>query len=43
MSVPDEKDLVDRCRKGDDEAWRQMVDQLGQRVYSVAYHFSLKW
>jgi RNA polymerase sigma-70 factor (ECF subfamily) len=42
LSVPDDKDLVERCRKGDDEAWRQMVDQLGQRVYSVAYHFSLK-
>ena len=28
--------------KGDDDAWREMVDQLGQRVYSVAYHFSLK-
>jgi len=40
--VPDEKDLVERCRKGDDEAWRQMVDHLGQRVYSVAYHFTLK-
>jgi len=40
--VPDEKGLVERCRKGDDEAWRQMVDHLGQRVYSVAYHFSLK-
>jgi RNA polymerase sigma-70 factor, ECF subfamily len=42
LSVPDEKDLVERCRKGDDEAWRQMVDHLGQRVYSVAYHFTLK-
>lgn len=42
MSVPDEKDLVEQCRKGDDEAWRQMVDHLGQRVYSVAYHFTLK-
>ncbi|HTO89067.1 MAG TPA: sigma-70 family RNA polymerase sigma factor [Thermoanaerobaculia bacterium] len=40
--MPDEKDLVERCRKGDDEAWRQMVDHLGQRVYSVAYHFTLK-
>ena len=40
--MPDEKGLVERCRKGDDEAWRQMVDHLGQRVYSVAYHFSLK-
>jgi len=42
LSVPDEKDLVDRCRKGDDAAWREMVDHLGQRVYSVAYHFTLK-
>jgi RNA polymerase sigma-70 factor (ECF subfamily) len=42
LSEPDEKDLVERCRKGDDEAWRQMVDHLGQRVYSVAYHFTLK-
>jgi RNA polymerase sigma-70 factor, ECF subfamily len=42
LSVPDEEDLVERCRKGDDEAWRQMVDHLGQRVYSVAYHFTLK-
>jgi len=40
--VPDEKDLVERCRNGDDEAWRQMVDHLGQRVFSVAYHFTLK-
>jgi RNA polymerase sigma-70 factor, ECF subfamily len=42
LSVPDEKDLVERCREGDDEAWRQMVDHIGQRVYSVAYHFTLK-
>ena len=42
MSVPDEKGLVERCRSGDDEAWRQMVDQLGPRIYSVAYHFTLK-
>ncbi len=40
--MPQEQDLVERCRKGDDEAWREMVDHLGQRVYSVAYHFSLK-
>jgi RNA polymerase sigma-70 factor, ECF subfamily len=42
LSEPDEKDLVERCRKGEDEAWRELVDRLGQRVYSVAYHFSLK-
>ena len=42
MNAGEDKDLVERCRKGDDEAWRQMVDRLGQRVYSVAYHFTLK-
>lgn len=42
LSAPDEKDLVERCREGQDEAWRELVDRLGQRVYSVAYHFSLK-
>jgi len=42
LNGPDEKDLVERCRKGDDEAWRQMVDHMGHRVYSVAYHFTLK-
>ncbi len=37
-----EKDLVERCRKGDDEAWRQLVDRFGQKIYSIAYHFTLK-
>ena len=42
MNVTEEKDLVDRCRQGNDEAWRQLVDQFGQKVYSIAYHFTLK-
>ncbi|MEP7131717.1 MAG: sigma-70 family RNA polymerase sigma factor [Acidobacteriota bacterium] len=42
MSSNDDKGLVDRCRKGEDEAWRELVDRFGQRVYSVAYHFTLK-
>ena len=37
----DEKALVDRCRQGEDDAWRTLVDQFGQKVYSVAYHFTL--
>jgi RNA polymerase sigma-70 factor (ECF subfamily) len=37
-----DKSLVERCRKGEDEAWRQLVDRFGPRVYSVAYHFTLK-
>lgn len=42
MSSTDEKSLVDRCRRGEDEAWRELVDRFGQKVYSVAYHFTLK-
>ena len=34
--------LVDRCRQGNDEAWRELVDRFGQKIYSVAYHFTLK-
>jgi len=37
----DDKALVDRCRQGDDNAWRDLVDRFGQKVYSVAYHFTL--
>ena len=37
----EEKSLVDRCRQGDDDAWRELVDHFGQKVYSVAYHFTL--
>ena len=42
MNEPNEKDLVERCRKGEDEAWRELVDRFGQKVYSIAYHFTLK-
>ena len=38
----DEKTLVDRCSRGEDDAWRELVDRFGQKVYSVAYHFTLK-
>jgi RNA polymerase sigma-70 factor (ECF subfamily) len=37
-----DKDLVARCGKGEDEAWRELVDRFGPKVYSVAYHFTLK-
>jgi RNA polymerase sigma-70 factor, ECF subfamily len=37
----EEKALVDRCRQGNDDAWRDLVDRFGQKVYSVAYHFTL--
>jgi RNA polymerase sigma-70 factor (ECF subfamily) len=42
MNGTDEKALVERCRRGEDEAWRELVDLFGQKIYSVAYHFTLK-
>ncbi len=42
MSDIDEKDLVSRCRDGNDDAWRELVDRFGNRVYAIAYHFTLK-
>ena len=42
MTNNDEKDLVARCRKGDDDAWRELVDRFGQKVYAISYHFTLK-
>lgn len=42
MNGGDEKSLVERCRNGEDEAWRELVDRFSQKVYSVAYHFTLK-
>jgi len=42
VSTSDEKDLVERCRKGDDDAWRELVDRFGPRVYAIAYHFTMK-
>jgi RNA polymerase sigma-70 factor (ECF subfamily) len=42
VSTTDEKDLVARCRQGEDDAWRELVDRFGPRVYAIAYHFTLK-
>jgi RNA polymerase sigma-70 factor, ECF subfamily len=42
MSGTGEKALVERCRQGEDEAWRELVDRFGRKIYSVAYHFTLK-
>jgi len=42
LNGTDEKSLVERCRKGEDEAWRELVETFGQKIYSVAYHFTLK-
>ena len=42
MSDTDEKDLVARCREGNDDAWRELVDRFGPRIYAIAYHFTMK-
>ena len=42
MSTIDEKELVARCREGEDDAWRELVDRFGSKVYAIAYHFTLK-
>src|SRR5262252_1623428 len=42
MNGTEETALVERCRRGEDEAWRELVDRFGQKIYSVAYHFTLK-
>src|SRR5712691_10478417 len=42
LNGTDEKTLVARCRQGEDEAWRELVDRFGQKIYSISYHFTLK-
>jgi RNA polymerase sigma-70 factor (ECF subfamily) len=42
LEAADEKSLVEKCRSGNDDAWREMVELFGPRLYSVAYHFTLK-
>jgi RNA polymerase sigma-70 factor (ECF subfamily) len=42
VSGTNDKSLVDRCRQGEDEAWKELVDRFGQKVYSIAYHFTLR-
>jgi RNA polymerase sigma-70 factor (ECF subfamily) len=33
-------DLVSRCRKGDEAAWRELVAQYGRKVFGLAYRFT---
>jgi RNA polymerase sigma-70 factor (ECF subfamily) len=42
VSTIDEKDLAARCRHGDDDAWRELVDRFGQKIYGIAYHFTMR-
>ncbi len=34
--------LVAACRRGEEDAWSALVDRFGRRVYSIAYHFTLR-
>jgi RNA polymerase sigma-70 factor (ECF subfamily) len=42
VSTTEEQDLVARCRQGDDDAWRELVDRFGQKIYGIAYHFTMR-
>jgi RNA polymerase sigma-70 factor (ECF subfamily) len=42
LNAAQDKALVEKCRSGNDDAWREMVELYGPRLYSVAYHFTLK-
>ena len=42
MTTDEEKALVARCRDGNDDAWRELVDRFGPKVYAISYHFTLK-
>jgi len=37
--VSDEADLVGRCRRGDETAWRELVARHTRRVFGIAYRF----
>lgn len=38
--MSDDGDLLQRCRRGDENAWLELVRQHTRRVFSIAYRFS---
>lgn len=42
MSTPD-VDLVERCLRGDEGAWEQIVHQYHSRIYNVAYRYTARF
>jgi RNA polymerase sigma-70 factor (ECF subfamily) len=38
--VTEDRELVERCRRGDDAAWRELVERHTRRVFSMAYRFA---
>ena len=42
MNPIDDAALVASCRQGDEGAWATLVERFGGRVYSIAYHFTLR-
>jgi RNA polymerase sigma factor (sigma-70 family) len=40
--TPTDAELVERCRNGDQEAWRLLVDRYSRYVYAITRTFSLR-
>ena len=40
LSSENDGDLVPRCRRGDEAAWRELVARHTRRVFAVAYRFT---
>ena len=38
--LPDEKELIERCKKGDIDAFDQLIRSYEKRVYNFAYHMA---
>jgi RNA polymerase sigma factor (sigma-70 family) len=39
---PTDAELVERCRAGDEDAWRELVDRYSRYVYAITRTFSLR-
>jgi RNA polymerase sigma-70 factor (ECF subfamily) len=42
MEAMTDQALATACRAGDDEAWSNLLERYGRRVYGIAYHFTLR-
>jgi RNA polymerase sigma-70 factor (ECF subfamily) len=38
----DDATLARNCREGDQSAWNALVERYGRRIFSIAYHFTLR-
>jgi RNA polymerase sigma factor (sigma-70 family) len=42
VSERPDSEIVEACRRGDNRAWEELVARFGKKMYSVAYHFTLR-